>query len=118
MRLLLAVLLAGALDLAVLLRIDEWRGVAALLAIGYLLLASAGAAFFARRRPVIAGALAVFVGALLSGLVRSWPVRGTTDPLDLFGFEAQLVVAFLPFAIGGAIAGALGGALRRRLVRP
>jgi hypothetical protein len=117
MRLAVAVLVAGALDLAVLLRIDEWRGLPALLAIGYLLLASAGAAFFARRRPIVAGGLAVVVGALLSGLVRSWPDLGLTDALGLLGFEAQLVVAFVPFAIGGAIAGLVGGALHRRLVR-
>ena len=50
MRFALAAIVAGALDLAVLLKIDQWIGVGALLAIAYLLLASAGAGFFAGRR--------------------------------------------------------------------
>jgi hypothetical protein len=119
MRVAAAVLAAAALDLVVLLRIDQWRGVSALLAIGYLLVASAGAGFFARRRTAVAGALAVFVGALLSGLVQYWPRFGYANDLGvLLGFELQLSTAFVPYAIGGAVAGYLGGIARLRIVRP
>jgi hypothetical protein len=118
MRFALAASTAAALDLAVLLRIDQWIGTAALLAIGYLLFASAGAGFFAGSRSGLAGALAVIGGVLLSGLVQYWPrVAYANDPGVLLGFELQLLIAFVPYVIGGAIAGFLGGALRGRALR-
>jgi len=118
MRFALAASTAAALDLAVLLRIDQWIGTAALLAIGYLLFASAGAGFFAGSRSGLAGALAVIGGVLLSGLVQYWPrVAYANDPGVLLGFELQVLVAFVPYVIGGAIAGFLGGALRGRALR-
>src|SRR5260221_25791 len=49
MRFALAAVVAGALDLAVLLKVDQWIGGGALLAIAYLLVASAGAGVVARR---------------------------------------------------------------------
>ena len=111
----LAAGLAAALDLAVLLRIDQWIGTAALLAVGYLLFASAGAGFFAGSRSGLAGALAVIGGVVLSGLVQYWPrVAYANDPGVLLGFEFQLLIAFVPYEIGGAIGGFLGGALRGR----
>lgn len=117
MRFALAILAAAMLDLFVLLRIDQWFGVAALLAIGYISLASAGAGFFAGRRPALAGALAVLCGTLLAGLVQYAP-RATyaNDFGVLFGWELQLVIAVIPYVLGGAIAGQLGGAARRRVV--
>ncbi|MHB8630731.1 MAG: hypothetical protein ACYC9W_02250 [Candidatus Limnocylindria bacterium] len=122
MRFALAVLATAALDLMVLRRMDQWIGTGALLAIGYLLLASLGAGFFAGRRPALAGALGVIVGALLSGLIEYWPRFGyANDPGVLSGFEIQLLVAFVPYEIGGAVAGHVGGALRARIaprVRP
>lgn len=119
MRFALAVIAAAALDLAVLLRIDQWVGGAALLAIGYLFIASAGAGFFSGARPALAGGVAVLCGALLSGLVQYAP-RATyaNDFGVLLAFELQLITAFVPYAIGGAIAGHLGGIARRRFVRP
>ena len=118
MRFALAVGVAAALDLAVLLRIDQWIGTAGLLAIGYLLFASAGAGFFAGSRSALAGALAVVVGVLLSGLVQYWPRLAYANDLGvLVGFELQLLVAFVPYEVGGAIAGHLGGALRGRALR-
>jgi hypothetical protein len=118
MRFALAAGVAAALDLAVLLRIDQWIGTAGLLAIGYLLFASAGAGFFAGTRSGLAGALAVIAGVLLSGLVQYWPrVAYANDPGVLLGFELQLLIAFVPYEIGGAIAGFLGGALRGRALR-
>ncbi len=117
MRSALAVLAAAVLDLAVLLRIDQWFGIAALLAIAYLFVASIGAGFFAGRRPALAGALAVLCGTLLAGLVQYAP-RATyaNDFGVLFGWELQLVVAVVPYVLGGAIAGVLGGAARRRIL--
>ena len=118
MRFALAVIATAALDLAVLLRIAQWIGVGALLAIAYLLAASAGAGFFAGRRAAVAGGLAVIAGVLLSGLVQYWPRFAYANDLGvLLGFELQLLVAFVPYEIGGAIAGQLGGALRGRVVR-
>ena len=118
MRSALAVAAAAVLDLAVLLRIDQWVGSAALLAVGYLLVASSGAGFFARARPALAGGLAVVCGALLSGLVQYAPRAAYANDFGvLLGWELQLVGAFIPYAIGGAIAGQLGGVARRRVVR-
>ena len=118
MRFALAASTAAALDLAVLLRIDQWIGTSALLAIAYLLFASAGAGFFAGSRSGLAGALAVIGGVLLSGLVQYWPrVAYANDPGVLLGFELQLLIAFVPYVIGGAIAGFVGGALRGRALR-
>ena len=119
MRFAVAVLAAAALDLVVLLRIDQWVGAGALLAIGYLVVASAGAGFFAGTRGALAGALAVTVGSLLSGLVQYWPRASYANDLGvLLAFELQLLIAFVPYVIGGAIAGYLGGKARSRLVRP
>jgi hypothetical protein len=119
MRVALAAGVAAGLDLVVLLRIDRWIGGGALLAIGYLLVASAGAGFFAGTRSALAGGLAVLLGALLSGLVQYWPRLFYANDLGvLLGFELQLVVALVPYAIGGAIAGYAGGIARLRFVRP
>jgi hypothetical protein len=118
MRFGLAVLAAAALDLVVLLRVDQWLGTAALLATGYLLVASAGAGFFAASRGALAGALAVLFGALLSGLVQYWPRLSYANDFGvLLGFELQLVIALVPYEIGGAIAGYAGGVLRERAMR-
>jgi hypothetical protein len=119
MRFALAVGMAAALDLVVLLRIDQWVGAGALLAIGYLAFASAGAGFFAGTRSAVAGAAAVIVGVLLSGLIQYWPRTSYANDLGvLVGFELQLLVAFVPYTIGGAIAGQVGGIARTRIVRP
>ena len=118
MRFTLAVAAAAVLDQAVLLRIDQWVGTAALLAVGYLLVASSGAGFFARARPALAGGLAVVCGALLSGLVQYAPRAAYANDFGvLLGWELQLAGAFIPYAIGGAIAGQLGGTLRSRIAR-
>jgi hypothetical protein len=119
MRFAVAVVAAAALDLVVLLRIDQWIGASALLAIGYLLFASAGAGFFAGTRSALAGAVAVLGGVLLSGLIQYWPRFSYANDLGvLLGFELQLLVAFVPYELGGAIAGYVGGIARIRIVRP
>lgn len=117
MRFALVVIAASILDLAVFLRIDQWIGYTALFALGYLFVSSAGAGFFAGSRPAVAGGLAVLGGALLSGLVQYAPRATYANDIDvLLGFELQLMTAFIPYAIGGAIAGYAGGRVRRRLV--
>ena len=117
MRFALATIAAAALDLVVLLRIDQWVGTGALLAIGYLVVASAGAGFFAGTKSALAGGLAVIGGVLLSGLVQYWPRFAYANDVGvLLGFELQLLLVFVPYAIGGAIAGHFGGALRARTV--
>lgn len=119
MRFALAVLAAAALDLVVLLRIDQWIGAGALLALAYLVAASAGAGFFAGSRSALAGGLAVIAGALLSGIVQYWTRASYANDIGvLLGFELQLIIAFVPYAIAGAIAGYGGGQARLRVVRP
>jgi len=118
MRFVIAIASAAILDQVVYLRIADWIGVAALLALAYLSLASAGAGFFAGRRPALAGALAVFAGALLSGVL-SYLTRSSyaNDPGSLLQYELQLVVSVVPYAVAGALSGVLGGGLRARLHR-
>lgn len=116
MRFALAVVAAAALDLVVLLRLDQWQA-AAILALAYVLLASAGAGWFAGRRPALAGALAIFTGAILSGLVQYWPRASYDNDLGvLLGYELSLLIGVVPYAIGGAVAGHLAGSARRRIV--
>jgi len=116
MRFLIAIAVAAVLDQVVFLRIADWIGVAALLALAYLSLASAGAGFFAGRRPALAGALAVFAAALLSGVV-SYLTRSSyaNDLGSLLQYELQLVVSVVPYAVAGALSGLLGGRLRAGL---
>ncbi len=115
MRFAVAVAAAAAADLVVLLRADQWFGVVGLLALGYLLLASAGAGFVAAHRSALAGALAVFAGAALSAIVQ-YAGRGSSggDLGILAAFELQLLTAVVPYAVAGALAGLAGGVLRRR----
>ena len=118
MRFAIAIAIAAVLDQVVYLRIADWIGVAALLALAYLSLASAGAGFFAGRRPALAGALAVFAGALLSGVL-SYLTRSSyaNDLGSLLQYELQLVVSVVPYAVAGALSGVLGGRLRAGLHR-
>jgi len=113
MRFAIAVVVAAAMDQVVFLRIADWFGIAALLALAYLSLASAGAGFFAGRRPALAGALAVFGGAALYGVV-SYLTRSSyaNDLGSLFQFELQVVLSVVPYALAGALFGLLGGRIR------
>lgn len=119
MRFLIATGAAAILDQVVFLRIADWIGVAALLALSYISLASAGAGFFAGRRPALAGALAVFGGAALYGVV-SYLTRSSyaNDPGSLLQFELQLGLSVVPYAVAGALSGLLGGRLRASLRGP
>jgi len=110
---------AGVADLAAFLAVPNWIGVAAIGAIAYLLFSAFGAGWFAVRRSALAGLLSVVVGALLYGAYSLWGTgsgAGSTI-VDLVGWESRLILAVIPYAVGGALAGAGGGWLRRRATR-
>jgi hypothetical protein len=113
------VVAAAVADLAAFLAIPNWFGVAAFGAIGYLLFSAFGAGWFAAHRSALAGFLSVIVGALLYGAYSlvGQGIGVGAGAADLLGWEARLLLAVLPYAIGGAFAGAAGGWLRRRATR-
>ncbi|HEV8671366.1 MAG TPA: hypothetical protein VGS01_11590 [Candidatus Limnocylindria bacterium] len=109
-------LAAAVADLAAFLAVPNWYGVAAIGALGYLLFSAFGAGWFAVRRSALAGFLSIIVGALIYGIYSRWSLggEGGATGADMLGWEARLLVAVLPYAVGGAFAGAAGGWLRRR----
>jgi hypothetical protein len=110
------VIAAGIADLAAFLAVPNWFGIAAIGATLYLLFSAFGAGWFAMHRSALAGFLSVVVGALIYGAY-SLLVQGAglgASGIDLLGWEARLIIALLPYAVGGAFAGAAGGWLRRR----
>ena len=116
MRFAVAVLGAGIVQIFPYLRLDQWVGVGALLAMAYIVFAAFGAGFFAGRRAALAGTLSVLVGAFLYVVVAALTQPGT----DLGGFVSfflRIPVAVFPFILLGALAGWLGGAVRARAVR-
>lgn len=119
MRFALAVLAAALADLAAFLAVPNWVGVAAFGAIGYLLFSAFGAGWFAGRRSALAGALSVVVGALFYGAYSFWREGsvGGAGIGELLAWEARLLLAILPFAVGGLFTGAAGGWLRGRALR-
>lgn len=119
MRYALAVLTAATAQVLVFLRVGDWLGVTAALALAYLMVAAAGAGFFAARRGPLAGALSVLFGALAYGVV-SYVTRdelAVADLGSLLGWEARLVLSVVPYALGGAAAGWLGARLRAMVIR-
>ncbi len=116
MRFWVAVLAAAVADLAAFLAVPSWIGVAAIGAIAYLLFSAFGAGWFAMRRSALAGFLSVLGGAVIYGAYSLWgqSAAAGASGFDLLGWEARLLIAVLPYAIGGAFTGAAGGWLRRR----
>jgi hypothetical protein len=110
------VIAAAVADLAAFIAVPNWIGVAAIGAIGYLLFSAFGAGWFAARRSALAGFLSVIVGALVYGVYSLWGLgnEGGAALVDLLGWESRLLIAVLPYAVGGAFAGAAGGWLRGR----
>jgi hypothetical protein len=110
------VLAAAVADLAAFLAVPNWAGIAAVGAIAYLLFSAFGAGWFAMRGSALAGFLSVLVGAVIYGAYSLWgkSTGAGASGLDLLGWEARLLIAVLPYAIGGAFTGAAGGWLRRR----
>jgi hypothetical protein len=114
MRFLIAVAASAVLQLGAFLRVSDWIGVTALVALSWVLFASVGAGFFAGRRAWLAGLLGVVIAALGSGVVsflRYGPELGVGWLLE---YEGGLFLLALPYAAVGAIAAAGGGWLRRR----
>ena len=119
MRFTIAVLVAATAQVLIFLRVGDWLGVTAALALAYLMAAAAGAGFFAARRGPLAGALSVLLGALAYGVV-SYGTRDAAAVADLWtllGWEARLIVSVVPYALGGAAAGWLGARLRAAVIR-
>ncbi|HUG06435.1 MAG: hypothetical protein WEE03_09040 [Chloroflexota bacterium] len=112
-------LAAAVADLVAFLSVPNWIGVAAIGAIGYLLFSAFGAGWFAMHRSALAGFLSVIVGALLYGAYSLWGQGAGVGAgaADLVAWEARLLLAVLPYAVGGAFTGAAGGWLRRRALR-
>ena len=84
-------------------------------AIAFVMFAALGAGFFAGRRGWLAGALSVLLGGALFGAVTFiGPSAAGESPLDMLQSETALVLAVVPYAIGGTLAGAAGEWLRSR----
>ncbi|HKC90260.1 MAG TPA: hypothetical protein VKE23_02925 [Candidatus Limnocylindria bacterium] len=116
MRFAVAVLGAGIVQLFPYLRLDQWVGVGAILALLYIEFAALGAGFFAGRRTALAGALSVLVGAFLYVVVAGLTQPGG-DPGAFASFFLRIPIAVLPFILLGAVAGWLGGAVRARAIQ-
>jgi hypothetical protein len=111
-----AVLGAGIVQIFPYLRLDQWVGAGAVLALLYIEFAAFGAGFFAGRRPALAGALSVLLGAFLYVVVAGLTQPGG-DPAAFASFFLRIPIAVFPFILLGALAGWVGGAIRRRAVR-
>jgi len=113
----LAVVVSAAAQLFVYLRLSDWIGLGAMLAVTYIAFAALGAGWFAARRGALAGALSVAVGVTLYALVTFFGPAGVGMPaFDLVFGVLRLVVAYWPYIAIGALAGAVGGSLRARVV--
>jgi hypothetical protein len=111
-----AVLGAGIVQVFPYLRLDQWVGAGAVLAIAYIEFAAFGAGFFAARRTWLAGALSVLVGAFFYVIVEAL-IQPGTNVGGFVSFFLRIPVAVLPFILLGALAGGLGGLARERAVR-
>ena len=116
MRFAVAVLGAGIVQVFPYLRLDQWVGVAAILALLYIEFAAFGAGFFAGRRPALAGALSVLVGAFLY-VVAAGLTQPGGDAGAFASFFLRIPIAVFPFILFGALAGSAGGAVRARAMR-
>jgi len=116
MRFAVAVIGAGIVQIFPYLRLDQWVGVGAVLAMAYIAFAAFGAGFFAGRRAPLAGALSVLLGAFLYVVVAALLQPGT-DFGGFVSFFLRIPIAVFPFILLGALAGWLGGAVRARAVR-
>ena len=117
MRFALAVIVSAVAQLFVYLRLSDWIGVGAMLAVTYIAFAAVGAGWFAARRGALAGALSVVVAVALYALVTFFGPAGVgMQPFDLVFGVLRLVVAYWPYIAIGALSGAVGGSLRARVV--
>jgi hypothetical protein len=113
----LAVLVSAAAQVFVFLRLADWIGTGAILAVLYLALAALGAGWFAGHRSALAGALSIAAGVAMYASVTYFGVASTGMlPFDVALGIVGLLFAYLPFIAIGGLAGAVGGSLRRRLL--
>jgi hypothetical protein len=110
-----AVIGAGIVQVFPYLRLDQWIGLGAALALMYIGFAAFGAGFFAGSRAALAGALSVLLGAFLYTVVAGLTQPGA-DPGSFASFFLRIPIAVFPFILLGAFAGWIGGAARRRAV--
>jgi hypothetical protein len=111
----LAVLGAAVVQIFPYLRLEQWVGTGALLAIGYIAFAALGAGFFSGTRAWLAGALSVLLGAFLYAVTAAVTQPGSDLGAFTF-FFLRLPIAVLPFILLGAVAGWVGGTLRSRAI--
>ena len=117
MRLAIGVLASGVAQSVIFLRLSDWVGVTAFIALAYIVLAAMGAGWFAMRRTAVAGALSVAVAVVIYACVTFFGPAGVgMPPTSLVLGTLQLLTAFLPYIAIGAAAGAGGGWLRRRIL--
>src|SRR5438270_4876600 len=116
MRFAVAVLGAGIVQVFPYLRLDQWIGAGAVLALLYIEFAAFGAGFFAGRRAALAGAVSVLLGAFLYVMLAGLTQPGG-DPGAVASFFLRIPIAVFPFIVFGAGAGWLGGLARARAVR-
>ena len=117
MRFAVAVIVSAAAQLFVYLRLSDWIGIGAMLAVSYIAFAALGAGWFAGRRGALAGALSVAVGVALYAVVTFFGPAGVgMQAFDLVFGLLRLVVAYWPYIAIGALAGAVGGSLRSRVI--
>lgn len=117
MRLAGAVAAAALAQLAIYLRFAGAAGGTPVLVLAYIVLATAGAGFFAAHRGAVAGALSVVVAAALyASVTLLGPMGLGMAPLDAVGTALGVVSTFWPYVAFGAISGALGSTLRTRIL--
>jgi hypothetical protein len=113
----LAVVIAAAAQTYIYLRLADWIGPGALLAVSYIAFTALGAGWFAGRRGALAGALSVALAVAVYACITFFGPAGIGMlPLDLVLGIMGLVLAYWPYIAVGAFAGAVGGSLRRRFV--
>src|SRR5439155_11843370 len=80
LRFAIAVMVSALTQVAMFVRIADWVGVAAYLAMTYIVFAAAGAGWFARRRAALAGALSVVLGITLYACLTYFGPAGIGTP--------------------------------------
>ena len=118
MRFAIAVAVSAVAQVFIYLRLADWVGAGALLAVMYIAFAALGAGWFTAGRAALAGALSVVVGVTLYAAYTFFGPAGVgMATVDLILGILRLVIAYWPYIALGALAGAVGGSLRTRLLR-
>ena len=117
MRFAIAVVVSAVAQLFIYLRLSDWVGAGAMLAVMYIAFAALGAGWFAARRPALAGAVSVVLGVAVYACVTFFGPAGVgMSAVDLVFGILRLVIAYWPYIAIGAVGGLVGGSLRTRFV--